>query len=290
MLELPNTGNSTLERAAKIEAELQLLHTQPEFFIKRDVYMRWIQDGKDFGVYHGVVKNVDNDKLGGAQLWGILWDDNTTTDFTITDMQKFCIQHIDGSKIAPPVLNNTSKMHSNQGESSSKATSSTEPNATMPDSNADDDTDIEPATMEAVRKRLDNLGVEYFKPKKSMSFTEICKACSIPHAQRHLYYEWLAQEHGYGAIPPAQDKDLPWFQFENPIGILGITSEEFILGSNFLGSKSKIVFVTCLESQCETVLTQFSFHFRYDKNFGKSRKARTRSYHQLTRLSNQNKL
>jgi hypothetical protein len=217
MLELPNTGNSTLERAAKIEAELQLLHTQPEFFIKRDVYMRWIEDGKDFGVYHGVVKNVDNDKLGGAQLWGILWDDNKTTDFTITDMQKFCVQHIDGSKIAPPVLNNTSKMHSNQGESSSKATSSTEPNATVPDSNADDDTDIEPATVEAVRKRLDNLGVEYFKPKKSMSFTEICKACSIPHAQRHLYYEWLAQEHGYGAIPPAQDKDLPWFQFENPI-------------------------------------------------------------------------
>ena len=87
-------GNSTLERAAKIEAEPQLLHTQPEFFIKRDVYMRWIEDGKDFGVYHGVVKNVDNDKLGGAQLWGILWDDNKTTDFTITDMQKFCVQHV----------------------------------------------------------------------------------------------------------------------------------------------------------------------------------------------------
>eukprot|EP01047_Picozoa_sp_COSAG01_P126743 COSAG01_NODE_55928_length_321_cov_8.558559_1_plen_55_part_10 len=52
----------------RIEGELQLLHTRPEFFIGKDVFMRWIQDGKDYGVVHGKVKNIDADKHDdGAQ-------------------------------------------------------------------------------------------------------------------------------------------------------------------------------------------------------------------------------
>ena len=98
-LETPNTGNTALETAARIEGELQLLHTRPEFFIGKDVFMRWIQDGKDYGVVHGKVKNIDADKHDdGAQLWGIKWDDDTQSDYTLADMQKFCVQLMDGDR------------------------------------------------------------------------------------------------------------------------------------------------------------------------------------------------
>eukprot|EP01049_Picozoa_sp_SAG25_P000343 SAG25_NODE_11_length_28117_cov_24.264901_4_plen_161_part_00 len=98
-LETPNTGNAALETATRIEGELQLLHTRPEFFIGKDVFMRWIQDGKDYGVVHGKVINIDADKHDdGAQLWGIQWDDDTRSDYTLADMQKFCVQLMDGDR------------------------------------------------------------------------------------------------------------------------------------------------------------------------------------------------
>jgi hypothetical protein len=41
----PDTGQLIEDNAARIERELQLLHTDPGALIGRDVYMRWIEDG-----------------------------------------------------------------------------------------------------------------------------------------------------------------------------------------------------------------------------------------------------
>ena len=82
----PDTGQLIEDNAARIERELQLLHTDPGALIGRDVYMRWIEDGIDTGVVHGVVKDHDNDH-DGEHLWGIKWDDSTEHhDFTLINM------------------------------------------------------------------------------------------------------------------------------------------------------------------------------------------------------------
>ena len=52
-LPAPDTGQLIEDNAARIERELQLLHTDPGALIGRDVYMRWIEDGIDTGVVHG---------------------------------------------------------------------------------------------------------------------------------------------------------------------------------------------------------------------------------------------
>ena len=69
------------ENGARIERELQLLHTEPSAFKGRDVYQRWIEDHVDHGVVHGIVRDVDDDRDTGAVLWGIDWEDGTKSDF-----------------------------------------------------------------------------------------------------------------------------------------------------------------------------------------------------------------
>jgi hypothetical protein len=44
--------------------------------------------------------------------------------------------------------------------------------------------------MLAVKKRLDDSGIEYSTAKKSMSFAEICKANAVPHAQWRPSCDW----------------------------------------------------------------------------------------------------
>jgi hypothetical protein len=64
------------------------------------------------------VINIDADKHDdGAQLWGIQWDDDTRSDYTLADMQKFCVQLMDGDRVAAPRKDTVPESSPSQGES-----------------------------------------------------------------------------------------------------------------------------------------------------------------------------
>jgi hypothetical protein len=68
------------------------------------VYQRWTEHDTDQGVHHGVVRDTDTDRETGATLWGINWDDGKTSDFTLADMQDFCVKRRDGNRASPPMV------------------------------------------------------------------------------------------------------------------------------------------------------------------------------------------
>ena len=68
------------------------------------MYQRWIEDHVDHGVVHGTVRDVDDDRDTGAVLWGIEWDDGTKSDYTLQDMQNYCVSNKDGAQVAPPLV------------------------------------------------------------------------------------------------------------------------------------------------------------------------------------------
>ena len=102
-LPLPDLGNQVEEQGARIERELQQLRSDPAAFKGRDVYQRWIEDHVDHGVVHGTVRDIDEDRESGAVLWGIDWDDGTKFDYTLQDMQNYCVSNKDGARVAPPL-------------------------------------------------------------------------------------------------------------------------------------------------------------------------------------------
>ena len=125
---------------------------------------------------------MDTDKHDdGAQLWGIKWDDDTQSDYTLADMQKFCVQLMDGDRVAAPRRDTVPESSPSQGESHAPEP---EPEGLISQDIHSDPTEVGsnfvPASMLAVKKRLDDSGIEYFTAKKSMSFAEIC----IPLASR----------------------------------------------------------------------------------------------------------
>ena len=36
--------------------------------------------------------------------WGIDWDDGTKSDYTLQDMQNYCVSNKDGAQVAPPLV------------------------------------------------------------------------------------------------------------------------------------------------------------------------------------------
>jgi hypothetical protein len=131
------------------------------------------------------VRDTDTDRETGATLWGINWDDGKTSDFTLADMQDFCVKRRDGNRASPPMV------------------TAIEP---------EPDPDLEPQTsMADVLARLTRLGVEHFRSSSdNMSWTAVCTEAGVPRNQRKLYYQYLSEQHGYGHVAPPFDSD--WYK------------------------------------------------------------------------------
>ena len=131
-------------------------------------------------------------------LWGIKWDDSTEHhDFTLKDMQDFCIKQVHGSGVAPPLIT--------AGD-----------DTPQPEPGNPDDSDAPSVTTAAdIRQRLDDLGVEYFTTTRQTSWSNLCKAMSIPAQHRNLYYQWLEEQHGFGEADP-RERDTG----DQPTGLL----------------------------------------------------------------------
>ena len=48
--------------------------------------------------------DIDEDRESGAVLWGSDWDDGTKSDYTLQDMQNYCVSNKDGTRVAPPLV------------------------------------------------------------------------------------------------------------------------------------------------------------------------------------------
>ena len=210
-LPLPDLGNQVEEQGARIERELQQLRSDPAAFKGRDVYQRWIEDHVDYGVVHGTVRDIDEDRESGAVLWGIDWDDGTKSDYTLQDMQNYCVSNKDGARVAPPLVTATEP----------------EPEPTGPDHEPQ-------TTMADVLHRLERLGVEYFNCNADSTWIQVCTAAGVPKNQRKLYYQYLSEQHGYGHVPPVLESEttenIPWFKFDDPTVKKGI---KFLKGTPF---------------------------------------------------------
>ena len=75
------------------------------------MYQRWIEDHVDHGVVHGTVRDVDDDRDTGAVLWGIEWDDGTKSDYTLQDMQNYCVSNKRRSEQAKQQVPSTQAPH-----------------------------------------------------------------------------------------------------------------------------------------------------------------------------------